>query len=239
MISAFTREPVDGGGGGERIPYASGGGFSMPTIGSTMPAPTPSAPAVTGAPLAPPRTGLGGIIDGFKAAAAQPAPAPATVGRTGLGGWMDSFLATVTPPASSPSPGPTFSVPTHSGAAGATPLPVNAPTLPMGNGTPTATGSGGTVPSTSPDYFHDILDLITAQLETGQASAQQQFSATPILLPSGGSYGGSGGGGGMSLGDDGSAVASAPRKWGGFVVLAILGGAAFYWFYWRKRGGAA
>lgn len=158
-------------------PYVSGGGFSSPSVGSTIANLLSMRPADTtpSMPIATPTLGIGGHTVDHTAPGASGTPS-ATGGST------------------------------------------------SGSGTTTTT------PAVGSDYFHDILDLVTSQLATGQPSATQQFSATPVALPSG-SYSG-------SASDSGTAVAAPRRPWLGLVILLGVAGAAYYWFVWRKKHGA-
>lgn len=191
----------------DQTPYVSSGGYSMPSVGSTFDAPRIAVPRAT-----------------------DPTPSFPTVANI-LNGGPSVVTDYFRPPQQANDVNPSIPI-TQIGGHTIT------PSVPGASGTPSGTpASGGdtSVPSVGQDYFHDVLDLITSQLTTGQPSATQQFSATPIALPSG-SYSGSG--------DDTSAApaSAARRPWLGLVIILAVAGGAYYWFVWRKKhsgGGAA
>lgn len=106
------------------------------------------------------------------------------------------------------------------GAYGTSGTPVQ-----TGDGSTAVTGSGGSA-GNGGDYFQQVVDLIAAQLKSGSASAQQQFTAAPVL-PASAKYGGAAGDGGGSSG-------GSPVKL--LLVVLAVGGGLYYWFRIRKRG---
>lgn len=95
------------------------------------------------------------------------------------------------------------------------------------SGTPVGSG-GSTTPAVDGGYFGQIVDLVKAQLQSGQAAAQQSFMAAPVL-PGGPKYGGAGG----ATGDGQSSSAGGLRV---LLLVALL--AAGVWYWRRKHKGA-
>lgn len=184
------------------------------------------------------------LQDGISDGGGEAASTFARVPYVSSGGFsMPTIGSTFSAPGAAPNvpSAPSAFAPSGGGAAHATPISLNVPSFLAGaSGTPTyvpdASG-GSTVPSTSPDYFSRIVDLIEKQLTTGQSSAPQSFAASPVVLPSGGAYSGSAGS--ADAGGSGGGGAAGRPVVGYLVLLAIVGGAAYYWFIYRKRGGAA